>query len=125
MSVQNPTSAEQFEEFKALCLKWQDRLGMTEWQLHFTHRDLPGKYAGIEYQIESYLAEITLNTDWDDRPVTTETLESAARHEVAHLVIAELHTLTWRRFVAENQLLAATERSVRAIERLVGLGVAE
>ncbi len=118
-------SAEQFETFKAACLRWRERLGLHWFELMFVQEDHPTALATTRYDSFGTWATIRLCKTWDTpRPLNEQTLDDLARHEIIHLLVSELSCLASERYCQDaDQITAADERLVRRIEALFERGV--
>jgi hypothetical protein len=86
------TSAKDFALFQAECERWQQRLSLGDWEFRCQHDACTG-LAGVMTLVENKLACFTLNTVWDTDPVSNDALKAVAKHEVLHVLLAELEDL--------------------------------
>ncbi len=86
----NKTSKEDFEYFKKQCEYWQDRLSLRDWKLHYLHETYTGSYAWFRSDVPGKTATLGLSVSWEDEKITKPKLNSSARHEVLHLLLADL-----------------------------------
>ncbi len=84
----------QFQQFKERCLFWQDKFGLGEWLLHFTHEKLEGKYAQTRWGINGRKATITLTIEFEIEELIGFNIEESACHEVLHVALAGMVTYT-------------------------------
>jgi len=114
------TTKAHFEAFKAACFEWRERLGIDYVELLFEHTDIPNATAQMSCMGDCTIATIRLCTKWDTpRPLTTETLDRLARHEMVHVLLAELDWVAGCRFCDQTELTTATERLACRIEALL------
>ena len=114
------TTEAHFEAFKTACFKWRGVLGLDWVELLFVHLDDPAATASASYDGTATWATIRLCKTWDTpRPLTDATLDRLARHEVCHVLAAELHHLATTRYCTEFEVDAADERLVCRIEALM------
>lgn len=123
------TTKKHFEAFKKRCLYWIKRLSLDDWEVAFSHDELDRQRACITYLAQGRVATIFLTTHWTD-PVTKLTLAEVrrcAKHEVLHLLLADLCTVVTDlnrsgvsgRFVTQDEFLKTQESLVRKLERIV------
>lgn len=108
------TTAAHFEVFRRECLRWHSMLGLTDWQVTFTHKPVKDRLARCVYYFRSRRANVILSTRWDGEPVTAESLSRIALHEVLHLALADLVAFA-NAAVAESRV---DEAEHAAIQRL-------
>jgi hypothetical protein len=104
-------------EFRAECLKWQTKFGLTDWTLQFKTEDGSGKHdeAEVDYDCETRHATITYYLGVTDSLHPKDT----ALHEVLHLLFADmlLAAVNSRRGDEADSVTAREEH--KAIERLL------
>lgn len=107
------TTLNHFAIFKKECERWIDRYGLKDWHIYFKHSEIEHEVcARAEADLENRLARITLNTEWEEVEPTRANLQSAAYHEVCHIL---LHRLTELALLRGN--LAEIENEVHVIIR--------
>ncbi len=115
------TTLEHFEAFQQAARAWQQRLGLHEWRLYFEHDCAEGFYSRIHYKCGSRVATIEFARQWDLlRPLTEKEITLLARHEVCHLLTADLQTVAKERYLNEQQIDDAEEILVRRLEHVIG-----
>ena len=121
MPKRNLTTEKHFEEFKAVCLHWISRLGLTDWRIHIDHddSDYGDEFAGCCISSPGRVSTITLCKDWQHEKVTMEQVRRSARHEVLENLLLPLQMLAEDRFVTYEQITEAKHSIVRRLENLM------
>ena len=113
----------QFKLFKAEALKWINRFGLKDWQVHFLFEKLRGNRAEIRYECGSGIAVFVLNTEWeemDDSWVTDAVIRKAGFHEVCELLLGRLVDMADRRHdTTEAGVEEEKHRIIRMLENTV------
>ncbi len=115
----NPVTADDREAFKTYLLLWQDRLGLQGWRVHLQSKPSPaGTMANVESHHKARLANVKLGTDFGGTPVTAESLEGTALHELLHVLLYELCNQV--EIGLEGEALDSAEhRVIHVLERLL------
>ena len=106
---------EHFAYFKKRCKHWQDVFGLKNWELFFSHTSMDqDEYSACTRRLDGYVATLFLakQRDW---PVTKDSLDYSALHEILHLLLARLSTNARTRFIQEADLLESEEEAVRTL----------
>jgi hypothetical protein len=117
----NPILPEHRELFDAYMRKWQKLFNLSDWRVV----KKPGRAAKnniaemLEIDTTSRLARYRLGEDFGSEPVTPESLESAAIHEMSHLRLHELSEISAREGLYNNAVLAAEHAVITVIEPLL------
>ncbi len=87
----NPVSADDKEAYRTFLLLWQDRLGLHDWRINLRDKPAPkALMADVECFHKARLANFRLGSGFGGTPVTPESLESTALHEMLHVLLHEL-----------------------------------
>lgn len=114
------TTKRDFEFFKAAALEWQQRLGLTDWNLYFVHEKVDECYAQTRWELPATLATITLSLNWDSlRPKTDEELKVLALHEVLHVLFAPYCSAAEDRYLGPSQLHGVEHAIIRRLEKVL------
>lgn len=116
------TTAEHFELFRAACAKYLQLFGITEWKVYYGLDAAPDCFADTILNTQDSVATIRLTAQWNVTywPLTAETLDQNARHEVIHVLIGSLTGAAYSRWVAsEGQVDRVVERTVHQIEHVL------
>ncbi|HDH53363.1 MAG TPA: hypothetical protein ENH24_02635 [Nitrospirae bacterium] len=84
------TTKKDFIEFKEECKRLISVLGLSEWSCVFKHCKLDNDSARISYNTQDRVAIFFLNKKVDE---LWDGGERSARHEIGHLLIADLDTM--------------------------------
>ena len=89
------TTAKDFKTYKAHCKKWQEKLGLTNWELNFYHNDdEEGARAWVEAFIPQGQATIGLTETLEDRrALGGDDLNKWAMHEITELMLWKIRKL--------------------------------
>ena len=104
-----------FNRFKQSFLEWQQKLGLTQYNIYFTIKALPDAYAEILIQQPEMIANVNLS---DEYP-SDETPESLGKHEAIHLLIHRLKWLGESRYIATSDLMEECEAVVVRLEHVL------
>ena len=114
------TTIEDYENFKACCMKYKDLFGIVQYDLYFKHENLDGEISNVNCDIEAKNATIFFSTEITDIcREKQDWIEATALHEVLHIVLGELVYLGRRRFVCETDLYAKSEEIVNLLENII------
>ena len=113
------TTKKDFEAFKKECEKWYDKLRLEEWDLVYYHEDLKqsNAVAKINIVLVGKSAAIIFNKVINNSIAFK--FEEAAKHEVIHLLLANISELGWSRFTTEDEIRTAEEALVRKLEKII------
>jgi hypothetical protein len=78
-------------------LHYQAVWHLDEWQLSFQFLKLEGRYGQTTYNLEARKATMALSTEWETEdiyPLSKESVEKTAKHEMLHVMLAPLSGLT-------------------------------
>lgn len=90
-ALRNPVSDEDVEEFDSYIERWRDRLNLRDWRVvRAAKRDAKYMAALLTVEPEHKLARYAVGLSFGVHPVTPETLESTALHEMLHLLLRPL-----------------------------------
>ena len=117
------TNRKHFKAFKAAASEWADKLGLSDWSLHYYHEDMGdddrAPIATCKSDSQGRVATITLNIYWPEHlALTNEELSRVAFHELGHVLLAELVWLANNRICTDGLLTQAQHSVIRRLERL-------
>ncbi len=118
MGVKRTTQAE-FELFKREFLKWQRRLGLTDWKVYFEHVEVDDGFAEIIMDHEGCLATVRLTTKVPGPDVPDFDPAAHARHEALELLLGPVRRLMTWRYVVPDDINIEIHRVVRRLEKLL------
>jgi len=117
----NPILPEHRELFDAYIRKWQKLFNLSDWRVV----KKPGRASKnsmaemLEIDTTNRLARYRLGENFGIEPVTPESLESAAIHEMSHLRLHELSEIAVREGMYNDAVLAAEHAVITVIEPLL------
>jgi hypothetical protein len=117
--VRNPISADDRETYRAFLLLWQEKLGLDDWRINLRDKKTPSALmADVECHHLARLANFRLGDSFGGTPVTAESLEATALHEMLHVLLHEL--VEQNTIGLEGDPLASAEhRVVHVLETLL------
>lgn len=81
--------SDSFAEFEKHCLSWQTRLGLQDWRFIMQHEDgegPDGQFADVSYDRRTRTARFMFYSKTE----TAQPIERRARHEVLHVLLADV-----------------------------------
>ena len=116
------TTKKQFEIFKIEAERWIRQLGLTEWEVYYSHCKL-GLKAQCKYNLIGRNATISLSTEYIDDSIDYD-LESdikrSAFHEVCELLLGPLESMVVQRYaLGADDVREETHRIIRRLENFV------
>jgi len=112
------TTKADFRLFKETFLMWQQRLGLTQYDVVFQHVEIDGRYAEITIQQLGKLATVRLNSDTGNEYLETD-VRTHAKHEAMHLLLSRLAWLGQTRYLENHDLEEEEEAIVRRLEKVL------
>lgn len=112
----NPLNEDQKAEFDLYVMAWADRLGLHDWRFVRGRKTTPNM---AEVSIDHRARLATYRTgNFGSEPITSDSLESTALHEVLHVLLAEVkHGSAYG--IEGKALDSAEHRVVHVLERLL------
>jgi hypothetical protein len=88
----NPVKQADSDAFDLYLLKWQDRLNLNDWRIERSPKPARTSLAEVSsMDLKARLAIYKIGADFGDtKPVTSQSLEEIACHEVLHVLLYEL-----------------------------------
>ena len=109
------TTQKDFKEFKAEFNRMVEILGLKNWNLTFSLEKInDSTMADIHYDCSARFANVRLNTS----KLTDKSLKDFARHEVYHLLLADLYDSATNRYISKSELDQIEEGVVVTLEKL-------
>lgn len=78
------------KEFDGYVLKWQRLLNLTDWRIERSARRSKKNMAEVVIDIDARMASYSVGLSFGATPVTPESLEATALHELLHIFLYEL-----------------------------------
>lgn len=113
------TTKKHFELFKKECLFLQNKWGLNSWELYFSHEEMDNCYAKLSTDLIGRVAKVDFSAIWPEPLISDKYIKIVAKHEMIHLVLARLYTLSLHRFLTESELEEANEETVRVLEKII------
>ena len=109
-----------FERFKKEFLRWQQLLGLTQYNVAFSQEKLDDSYAQIKIQEMDKVADVILTTELGNRSSEADRgPESHAKHEALHLLTHRMHWLGRTRYIESQDLDEEWEAIVVRLEKVL------
>lgn len=113
------TTKKQFNFFRDECLRLIDLLGLKDYAVTFHHIKLEkNTRAEIIFNVPNKVASINFSTDSWDKVFTDDDIKQSAKHEIAHLLTAELEHIGLCRYINDGEMDIAMETFARRFEKL-------
>lgn len=113
---QNQLTEDQCAEFDGYILAWRERLGLTDWRVERS-RKRTANMAEVTIHHKDRLASYRIGA-FGGTPITSETIEATALHELLHVLLCEL-TNQVDYGLTGPALESAEHRVVNTLERLL------
>ena len=117
--MENKTTKEDFELFKEECEYWLDEFGLKDYETFKWHSDEAKQRGACTIDVSGKIGELYLFKDWQDSPRNKKEISKTAFHETCELLIGELVSYANDRFTTEDQIIAASHRIIRVMEKLL------
>ncbi len=109
-----------FDRFKKAFTYWQERLGLTQYRVSFTHKYHPDDYAEITIQQLGKCATVLLTTELTGPSADSKlSPEDHAKHEAIHLLLSRLTWLGMSRYIEQQDLAEEEEAIVVRLEKVL------
>lgn len=116
-AVNRPTP-EQAKLFDQYVRQWQRTLSLGDWRLERGQRPAKGAMASVEFDLGARLAIYRLG-DFGAEPITPESLNRTALHELLHVLLYDLIEAAQDSGASEERLTAAEHRVINVLERVL------
>lgn len=117
--MSNKTNQNHYKLFQKTCDFWIKELGLTDWKIYYFHQDEKDSYAWITPDSEAKQASIGLSVDWSDSKITKDMLKYCAKHEVLHLLLADLVQTGKYRQSSDTDFTTAQHAVIRRLEKVL------
>ena len=119
--IPHPTSKKDFRAFREAFAWWQERLGLSCWDVDFTHKaQPPGELASCASDSEASAATVNLAKSWGSHKVMPEQLHITALHEALELMFAPMCEIAANRDFSPTQLDREKHRVIGQLEKVLG-----
>lgn len=111
-------------QFKLFCDEFKiqvERMGLMEWRLDFLHEDCGDAFSTLNSGYSGKTVTVCLNDDWNEMniPLSDDAIKDTAKHEAIELLITDLRTLSFARFVTQDEIESVSHTLVRRLEKLL------
>lgn len=106
----------EYEVFKKECRHWIERFGLTDWKVYYTFEELDDALAGCSRDYEGRVATLTLNPFQENLKRRDVNVKASAKHEVMHILLAELRWMSHSRVLTDQAWMAAEHAVIRRLE---------
>ena len=113
------TTKKQFEEFKKWVYFYQEKFGLQEYKIYVKWKKLEDRYACNNYGVLGRVSAICFSTELSEEDFEYCNPQEHAKHEVIHLLLAELFGFSGERYVSKEHLETCEEGIVRKLEKLL------
>jgi hypothetical protein len=113
------TSAKDFKQFVASFKKYQDLLGLHDFQVYFKHKSLERCFANCVVNCTDRCATVSFGTELEDEDFEDSDPVKSGKHEALHLLIHKLEWLADHRFVTQEQIDTEVEGLVNKLVDLI------
>ncbi len=113
------TTKTDFNFFQKECRQLINTWGLTDWNIYFSHQLLGDCLGSIVTNARTRMATIFLASDWEDHVTTEKTIKEVAKHEVLHLLFADLRTCAFDRHATEGDIYKAEEAVVSRLMKII------
>jgi hypothetical protein len=116
----NPLSQEDADKMAEYVSKWQIKLGLTDWRIVRSSKRPKGVCAEVaKMDLEQRLASYRIGMDFGAEPVTEQSLEDTAAHEMLHVLFHELIETAKRQDATMDQIRSVEHRVINTLTRLL------
>lgn len=113
------TTKNQLDVFKKEFVKWQEVLGLKDWNIFFDKREIEDGFAAINTDANGRVATVTLNSILRKEDIPDFNPKLHAKHEAIHLLLARLESLGNRRFITVTDIQEEAEAITRKLEKIL------
>ena len=118
---ENPVTQGDADAFEVNVKQWQDRLNLNDWRIERSPKASRTALAEVtRLSLKDRLAIYKIGSDFGEtKPVTAQSLEEIACHEVLHVFLYELCEAMKDSRLSEDDKLAAEHRVVNTLVKLL------
>lgn len=110
----------QFNLFCNEFSRYVDKFGLLEWELRFFLEHNDGCLAEIITNYGGRQCTVLFTDEWTDPLVLNDAqIKAFAKHEAIELIIDDLCTMAYCRYVTESEILATRHTLVRRLEKVI------
>jgi len=108
-----------FELFQQEFKKWQEKFGLTGYQVYFEYEEVDDAFANLTINQGEMVATVRLNSKLPDKDKPHKNIRKSAKHEAIHLLVGRLEHNGRYRYSTENEIYEATEELVNRLVNLI------
>ena len=108
-----------FKLFQQAFKKWQEKFGLTGYQVYFKHEAFDDGFAAIRINQGDMVVTAKLNKKLLAKDKPFKDVKKSAKHEALHLLVGRLEQDGRYRYCSENEIYEATEELVHRLENLI------
>lgn len=117
----NPVTVPDQDAFAMFVHKWQDAMNLQDWRIERSSK--PAGRANMaevnKISLPDRLATYAIGADFGAKPVTAQSVEEIACHEVAHVFLHEFKEVCRDPAATDDAIMAAEHRVVNTMVRLL------
>ncbi len=115
------TNNKHFNLFVKSCKYWLEQFGMSDWRVHYEHKNTPenDSLSWVQFNTGSRVAMICLAKDWGTDKPTDQMIKETAVHEVFELLLAKLSLAPFNRGVEAEEVEEEIHIIVRRWENYI------
>ena len=115
------TTQKQFKLFRKECQKWIDRFELSGWRFDYLLEDIGKRQAEVERFYENCVVTVRFCTTLEkaDGRSYTEVIKDTAKHEMIHILIGNLATMAYSKYVSESEITKHEEELTRKLENII------
>ncbi len=107
------------DAFIAFLHEWQGKLGLGDWRVVISEKRPKTNAAETIADYEARLASVRLGEDLGSTPVTPDSMEALAVHELGHVLLRELIVLCQDPATPADVINSAEHRVINTLQRLL------
>ena len=109
----------EFTKFRREFQKYQKRFGLNGYEVYFKYEPLEGVFADITTSLDKSVVTCRLNSALPAKDKQLKDIHGTAKHEAIHLLLEEVAGAARNRYVREEELEGAVERTVVKLAALI------
>lgn len=122
MDTKKKTTKTHFNMFKKFVRGYATKWGINDMALYFSHEELDNAYAINAGNVLKRTSTLGFTTEWDEyggRKLCEKEIKRTAKHEVTHLLLAELQACAYERFIDSDTVERAFETLVVKLQNII------
>ena len=113
------TSKDDFKAFTKECEVTLDQLSLRDWRVCYFHQDEPDALGWCRTDSEGKIASIGLSRNWQNEKPTRKEIKRVARHEILHVLLADLTQCGKYRQSTDSDFATAQHAIIRRLENIL------